>query len=432
MPIASSSIRTRDLRRRRPRVRRQVQARATIARARRALGGIRKATVLAVALTSLLLLFAAPEDAAGSDATDAQVASAPTSETQHDVIPRDNRTEGVAKAASHEAELAFGGLRENVLQSLPKIAVVCALLFAAWVLVRLARLILRRALGDWPRATGIVAITGVAVWAFALAVSVTVVAGDARAFLGSVGLVGLALSWALQTPIESFTGWLLNAFKGYYRVGDRVEVGEVYGDVHRIDVLTTTVWEIGSPFRPSFVRAEQPTGRLITFPNNQLLTGSVMNYTREFGYVWDELNIPIANESDVRYARDVLQRIAVEALGDEMKIAAEKYDRLLRRANLDSDVAEMPQVFVALDDSWTNLTIRYVVDARSRRRQKSDLVLRVLDELAKPEHRARIFPVLPRRQIQMLGIDGMPRDPYGGSHDAPDHAPDSSAAGGTV
>ena len=32
-------------------------------------------------------------------------------------------------------------------------------------------------------------------------------------------------SLPLQTPIESFTGWLLNSFRGYYRVGDRIEVG---------------------------------------------------------------------------------------------------------------------------------------------------------------------------------------------------------------
>ena len=78
---------------------------------------------------------------------------------------------------------------------------------------------------------------------------------------GRSGLVGLALSWALQTPIESFTGWLLNSFQGYYRVGDRIEVADVFGDVAEIDLLTTTVWELGGPQRTGFIHAEQPTGR---------------------------------------------------------------------------------------------------------------------------------------------------------------------------
>jgi small-conductance mechanosensitive channel len=80
--------------------------------------------------------------------------------------------------------------------------------------------------------------------------SLSVLAGDVRAVVGSVGLLGLAASWALQTPIESFTGWLLNSFRGYYRVGDRIAVGDVFGDVYRIDVLTTTVWEAGGPASP--------------------------------------------------------------------------------------------------------------------------------------------------------------------------------------
>jgi len=65
-------------------------------------------------------------------------------------------------------------------------------------------------------------------------------------------------------------------------VGDRVLVGEVFGDVVKMDFLTTTVWEIGTPQRPGFVNAEQPTGRVVTFPNSEVLTGTIVNLTREF------------------------------------------------------------------------------------------------------------------------------------------------------
>jgi small-conductance mechanosensitive channel len=75
-----------------------------------------------------------------------------------------------------------------------------------------------------------------------------------------------------------------------------------------IDFLTTTVWEIGSPHRPVFVHAEQPTGRVLTFPNSEVLTGTIMNLTRDFPYVWDELSVSIANESDLRHALAVLKR----------------------------------------------------------------------------------------------------------------------------
>jgi small-conductance mechanosensitive channel len=242
----------------------------------------------------------------------------------------------------------------------------------------------------------------------AAGIVLSVLAGDIRALVGSLGLIGLALSWALQTPIESFTGWLLNSFQGYYRVGDRVAVGEVFGDVYQIDFLTTTVWEIGSPGR-GFVQAEQPTGRLITFPNNEVLAGSVVNLTRDFPYVWDELSVPLANESDLGYGLGVLATLAGELLGAQMAEPARRYTEILLEAGLETSVPESPQVFMAMNESWTDLTIRYLVHARQRRTWKSELTVQVMEELKKPLHAGRLLPVYPRRQVQFIDAGGRPR-----------------------
>ena len=211
-------------------------------------------------------------------------------------------------------------------------------------------------------------------------------------------------------PIESFTGWLLNSFQAYYRVGDRIQVGEVFGDVYAIDFLSTTVWELGGPERPGAVQAEQPTGRLITFANSEVLTGTVINLTRDFPYVWDELVVPVANESDLRYALDLLRRLALEVVGTDMAGPAHQDEALLRKARLEGAVADVPEVFVSLAESWTNISIRYLVHARQRRKWKSLLAERVMVELNQPAHAGHIIPVLPRQQVQFLGPDGRPTD----------------------
>ncbi len=385
-------------------------------RAKSSLRRFRKASLLTVALTSLLLMFVGDEAQSDESATaspvEEQASSDQEPEPKAEKVPKNRpRVDDVAGAVGSEAEGALDRFTDGVISSLPKLAVVFLLLLAAWIVSRLIRVLLHKTLGQWPKSSAAAALSGLAIWMLAIGLSMSVIVGDVRAFVGSVGLLGLALSWALQVPIESFTGWLLNAFKGYYRVGDRVEVGEVFGDVYRIDVLTTTVWEIGSPFRDSFVRAEQPTGRLITFPNNQILTGSVMNFTRDFEFVWDELGVTVGNESDMRHGLGVLETVANRILGATMVQAAEKYERILRRAGLVESVAPAPQVFISLEDSWTKLTIRYLVAARQRRRWKSDLVLAVNEELAKPEHKTRIIPVVPRHQVQLIGVDGIAREP---------------------
>jgi small-conductance mechanosensitive channel len=193
-------------------------------------------------------------------------------------------------------------------------------------------------------------------------------------------------------------------------VGDRVAVGEVFGDVYQVDFLTTTVWEIGSPGRGGFVQAEQPTGRLITFPNNEVLAGTVVNLTRDFPYLWDELTIPLANESDLGHGMRVLAGIARKLLEPHMAEPARRYANILQRAGLELLVSEEPQVFVAMNDSWTDLVIRYLVNARERRKWKSELAVRVMAELKKPEHAGRLINVYPRRQVQFIGPDGLPGD----------------------
>jgi small-conductance mechanosensitive channel len=422
-PSRSTTLRRQRLhRRRRPGMRRRPGD--PLAGARGRLRNFRQATLLAIAITSLLLLLIAPWETGIADGAEeaSTLAAAPSpgdpavpasSEAPPEGAPEHGTTESpepLGQAAAEEAARTVETLWQAFYGNLPRFLVVLGVIVIASLLVRLLRPLLGRTLGRWERANALIALFGIAVWLLAAGISLSVLAGDIRALVGSLGLIGLALSWALQTPIESFSGWLLNSFQGYYRVGDRVAVGEVFGDVYQIDFLTTTVWEIGSPGRGGFVHAEQPTGRLITFPNNEVLAGTVVNLTRDFPYVWDELAVPLANESDLGHGMRVLTTVARELLEPHMAEPARQYAEILRKADLELAVAEEPQVFIAMNDSWTDLIIRYLVNARERRKWKSELTVRVMAELKKPEHAGRLINVYPRRQVQFINPDGRPEE----------------------
>jgi small-conductance mechanosensitive channel len=344
--------------------------------------------VLAVAVTAILLMLWGVQDLNG------QETGSPRAIEQAEP--------GVAPDPAVALEEATGTIRDLLLGlygMLPKIGIAILLLAAAGLLASLARGLLRRVLSGWEKVEAISALLRIGLFLVAIAAALSILAGDARALLGSVGLVGLALSWALQTPIESFTGWLLNSFRTYYRVGDRIEVGDVFGDVYKIDVLTTTVWEAGGPGKS--VAGAQATGAMVTFPNWEVLRSNIVNYSREFPYVWDEVTIAVADDSDLPYTIGVLERVATDLVGARMGEPAEAYRRLLERARLVFDVDREPRVFLSLGEAWTNCTIRYLVPARERRRWSSDLLLAVAVETAKPEHAGRIRPGYPRTEVQL-------------------------------
>jgi small conductance mechanosensitive channel len=361
------------------------RVRAYQAGAQQRLRRFRQGSMLAVALTALvLLIWGLPEDLVGQQVPEP---AAPVE------VPADP-AEGLEQATVTLRDLLLGFYAR-----LPQILLALGLVALAAVASRVAGALLRRLLGRWEKAEAASALVGIGLYLGAIATALSILAGDARALLGSVGLIGLALSWALQTPIESFTGWLLNSFRTYYRVGDRIEVGEVFGDVYKIDVLTTTVWEAGGPGKS--VAGAQSTGAMITFPNWEVLRSNIVNYSRDFPYVWDEVTIPVANESDLAYTIGVFERLARGVVGDAMAGAAQQYRDLLARARLAFDAEAEPRVFLSLADAWTNCTVRYLVPARARRRRASELILALTTESEKPEHRGRIVPAYPRTEVRL-------------------------------
>ncbi|CAN5622500.1 hypothetical protein BH20VER1_BH20VER1_05010 [soil metagenome] len=353
--------------------------------ARVRLNRFRQGSMLAVSITALLLiLWGAPVETSGQEAEASPAATG--------IAPPADAGEAVRQATGTMWELLLSGYG-----LLPKILIGIALIFAAGFIASGVQMVLYRFLHRWEKVEAIGALVRLGCYIIAIAAALAILAGDARALLGSVGLVGLALSWALQTPIESFTGWLLNSFRGYYRVGDRIEVGDVFGDVYKIDVLTTTVWEAGGPGKA--VAGAQSTGGLITFPNWEVLRSNIVNYSRDFPYVWDEVVISITNESDLGYAKRVLEEEAMRVIGEDMVEPARQYRELLQRSRLEFDVAEKPEVFVSTADAWTNCTVRYLVPARARRRWASTLLIALTNATNAPEHAGRMMGAYPRSEV---------------------------------
>ncbi|MFW5877928.1 MAG: mechanosensitive ion channel family protein, partial [bacterium] len=389
------------------RSRQGVQKSTVVKGAENRLKGFRQASILAVALTGFILLIFSIEDTFSLDGQNPAIQQdSVESETLEDTIPAVQGTE----QATGEAIGALHNMWNNFIYNYPKVLIAIGILVLAWMLVWLIKLILRSVFRKMKSLEGVITITAISVWLLAVGIAFSVLLGDIRALVGSFGLIGLALSWALQTPIESFTGWLMNAFRRYYKVGDRILVGDVFGDVFRIDFLSTTVWEIGSPYQPGFVSAEQPTGRMVTFPNNEILSGTVINLTGDFPYVWDELIVAVANESDIPLTMQVLDNTAKMILSRYMLQPALDYAAILKKAGLETEVPDKPQVYVAATESWTEIIVRYLVGARERRQWKSDLLLKINAEIDKPEYKSKIIPVYPRQQVQVIDADGVPVD----------------------
>lgn len=207
--------------------------------------------------------------------------------------------------------------------------------------------------------------------------------------LFSLGVVGFAITFALQQPLFSLIGWLYIMIKRPYQVGDRVRIGDAKGDVIEVDFLVTTLWEVNG----ELVSSNQPSGRIVTLPNSTVLSTQVYNFSwREFPYVWNEITIQVAYETDLAFAREQLVAVADEYLGDEMAANIDRYRRVLAETPVELEVRDRPSVNVVQGESWVELRLRYLVDPKEGQKTKNDLYERTLERFN--EHPDRIgFPL---------------------------------------
>lgn len=201
-----------------------------------------------------------------------------------------------------------------------------------------------------------------------------------RAFAGRVGVVlGLitaGIAFAMQEVIGAIAGWFNIVSGRIFRVGDRIQMGGVRGDVIDITPLRTKVMEIGAATDPETpVKGRQYTGRIVAISNKATFTEPVYNYSAAFEFVWEELTVPIAYGSDWETAERILteeaQRVSAGTGAQEaIRHMARRYP--VPRAEVE------PRVFVAATDDYLELSARFVVPIRTARSIKDDMVHAVM------------------------------------------------------
>jgi|ERR1043166_3743497 small-conductance mechanosensitive channel len=206
----------------------------------------------------------------------------------------------------------------------------------------------------------------------------------------SLGLISLILGFALQTPISSFVGWVYILARAPYRVGDRIKIGSSRGDVIDVSYLDTTLWEFGG----DYLSGDHPSGRIIKFPNSQVFSNAVINYSWPlFPYIWSEIRLNIAYESDLDFVAATMQRIAEEELGNSMVKKVHLYRDILARTPVsDLEVGDKPVVlFRVSDNTWLVAILRYLVMPRESGHVKTRLIKRLLKELNRAGEKV-LFP----------------------------------------
>lgn len=188
----------------------------------------------------------------------------------------------------------------------------------------------------------------------------------------ALGVAGAGVAFALQEVIASFAGWLAIMFGGFYKTGDRVQLGGIKGDVMDIGVLRTTIMETGQ-----WVDGDLYNGRIVLIANSFVFKEPVFNYSGDFPFLWDEIKIPIQYGSNYDKAMEIFKAVGTDVAGDLTQQSKEKWNALQLKFRLEEAQTE-PMVSLIANDNWVEFTLRYIVSYRKRRATKTELFSRIL------------------------------------------------------
>ncbi len=204
----------------------------------------------------------------------------------------------------------------------------------------------------------------------------------------AIGFAGAGLAFALQELIASVAGWLAISFAHFFKVGDRVQLGGIQGDVIDIGVLRTTIMETGA-----WVKGDLYNGRIVRVSNSFVFKDPVYNYTSEFPFLWDEIEIPIRHGSSIPKTKKLIQQVAVNVIGNYEDEAKKHWSTLVNKFMIENARIEHIVTLTA-DENRLTFTLRYVVDYKMRRATKDKLFEKIIENIKLEEDIHLSYPTL--------------------------------------
>jgi small-conductance mechanosensitive channel len=272
------------------------------------------------------------------------------------------------------------GVRVGVL------AVLLALVFAAAEVWRRA---VMRYVQDLRRRYQFLLLRRIALWFLVFVIIGFAFASELGSIVTFAGLITAGLAVAMQSVLVSIVGYFFLIGKYGIRIGDRVQIGEVTGEVFELGLVRLYLMELGGHGLLG------PTGRVVAFANSIVfqVSSGLFKQIHGVNFVWREIVLNLPSGIDYAAAKAKLTAAVTNALKDYRdEIVRQTME--IQRATLSSSGGDaLPRVQLSYLGNGVEAHIRYPVhlqNAAEIDERVSQVAQQVLAELG-----AESKPTLP-------------------------------------
>ena len=203
---------------------------------------------------------------------------------------------------------------------------------------------------------------------------------DISAVATTLGVASAALVISLQDVCASMFGWFVIMSSGKVRIGDRVEIDGVRGDVLDIQLLRTTLLEING-----WLGIDQPTGRVIAIANNFIFKSKVFNFNHGHPFIWGKVDVTITFTTPVASALKLFHRVLEEETREDFSAARAAAATMQKRYGVE-DADYQPKIYTHLAESGVTLSLVFVSHYKNYSFTRNRINRRLVGELETHQH----------------------------------------------
>jgi small-conductance mechanosensitive channel len=234
------------------------------------------------------------------------------------------------------------------------LAVLLAIVFTAAEVWRRAVL---RYVQDSRRRYQFLLLRRIALWCLVVVIVGIAFASELGSLVTFAGLITAGLAVAMQSVLVSIVGYFFLIGKYGIRVGDRVQIGEVTGEVIDLGLVRLHLMELGGHGLLG------PTGRVVAFANSIVfqVSSGLFKQIHGVNFIWREIVLNLPAGIDYAAAKEKLISAVTHALKDYRDEIVRQTTEIQRATASSSAGDALPRVQLSFLGNGVEARIRYPV-----------------------------------------------------------------------
>jgi small-conductance mechanosensitive channel len=238
-----------------------------------------------------------------------------------------------------------------------RVALFAALLALVFALAYLWRRAVYHYVHEARRRSRLLLLQKIVLWTLVVAIAASTFTTELGSLATFAGLITAGLAVAMQSVLVSIVGYFFLIGRYGIRVGDRVQVGNVTGEVIEMGLVRLHLMELSGEGQMA------PTGRVVAFANSIIFqaSGGLFKQIPGVNLAWHEVIFNLPTGADYAALKDKMMQAVTRAIADYREDIVRQTREIQKAASSHESGDPQPSVQLRFSAASVDAIVRYPV-----------------------------------------------------------------------